>query len=138
MTAEEHPNATAYRRAADAFRAGDLNTIAQLVADDVVWHVPGRHRRAGDLVGSAAVMSWLNGLRGTGFWLREHDVFGNDEHVCALSVVGARRPGLDVETRVVNVFHFRDGRQVERWFYPEDRDAWDRIFDGPAATDAGR
>ena len=135
MTADEHPNATAYRRAADAFRAGDLDAIADLVADEVVWHVPGQHRRAGDLVGRAAVIAWLGGLRGTGFWLREHDVFGNDEHVCALSVVGARRPGLDVETRVVNVFHFRDGRQVERWFYPEDGDVWDRIFDGPDATD---
>jgi len=64
-----------------------------------------------------------------GFWLREHDVFGNDDHVCALSHMGARREGLVVETRVVSIFHFRSGRQVERWFFPEDADAWDRIFD---------
>ena len=124
----EHPNAAAYRQAADAFRAGDLARIAALVDHDVVWHVPGTHSRAGDIRGRDALIAWLAGLREIGFWLREHDVFGNDEHVCALSLMGARRPGIDVETRVVSIFHFRDGRQVERWFFPEDTAAWDRIF----------
>jgi hypothetical protein len=31
--------------------------------------------------------------------------------------------------RVVSIFHYRDGRQAERWFYPEDPDVWDRILD---------
>jgi ketosteroid isomerase-like protein len=35
---------------------------------------------------------------------------------------------FDVQTRVVSVFHYRDGRQVERWFYPEDAGAWNAIF----------
>jgi ketosteroid isomerase-like protein len=127
----EHPNATAYRRAADAFRARDLRAIEDLVDPDVVWHVPGRNRSAGDVRGRDALLAWLRGLPPLGFWLREHDVFGNDEHVCALSYMGARREGLEVETRVVSIFHFRSGRQVERWFFPEDAAAWDRIFDAP-------
>jgi hypothetical protein len=65
-----------------------------------------------------------------GFTLREHDVLGNDEHVCALSYMGAKRPGFEVEIRVTSVFHFRGGQQVERWFYPEDMGAWDAIFNG--------
>ena len=130
----EHPNASAYRRSADAFRAGDLASIADLVDADVVWHVPGHHRRSGDIRGRAALVDWLAGLAGTGFWLIEHDVFGNDHHVCALSVMGARRPGVEIETRVVSIFHFRDGRQVERWFFPEDLEAWDRIFDDAGST----
>jgi len=134
MTRDEHPNATVYRQTADAFRSGDLAAIAELVAEDVVWHVPGNHRRAGDLVGREAVIAWLRGLDGTGFWLREHDVFGNDTHVCALSLYGARRPGVDIETQVVSVFHFRNGRQAERWFYPDDRETWDEIFDTPGVT----
>ena len=60
--------------------------------------------------------------------LVEHDVFGNDAHVCALSEMGAKRPGTSVSTRVVSIFHFREGRQVERWLYPEDMPAWDSIF----------
>ncbi len=130
----EHPNATAYRRAANAFRARDLVALAALVSEDVVWHVPGDHPFAGDIVGRDALLAFLARLDGLGFWLREHDVFGNDEHVCALSYMGARRPGVDVETRVVSVFHFRDGQQSERWFFPEDPAAWDRIFDADGSA----
>ena len=48
--------------------------------------------------------------------------------------MGARRPGLDAETRVVSIVHFRDGRQIERWFFPADAEAWDRILGGPVVV----
>ena len=129
MSGGEHPNATAYRRTADAFRARDFETLRMLVADDVVWHVPGRHAMAGDVRGIDDLVQWLSAVTALGFWLTEHDVLGNDEHVVALSEMGARRPGVDVQTRVASVFHYRDGRQLERWFYPEDAATWDAIFD---------
>jgi ketosteroid isomerase-like protein len=125
----EHPNATAYRRAAAAFRARDLRALEALVDEDVVWHVPGSHRRAGDVRGRAELIAWLEDVMTLGFTLREHDVFASDQHVCALSYMGARRPGVEVETRVVSIFHFREGRQIERWFFPEDLESWNRIFD---------
>jgi ketosteroid isomerase-like protein len=124
----EHPNAAAYRRTADAFRSGDRSALASLVADDVVWHVPGTHPMAGDIRGRDALLAWLDQVRTKGFWLTEHDVLGNDDHVIALSIMGARRDGLDVQTRVVSVFHYQDGQQLERWFHPADPDAWDQIF----------
>ena len=124
----EHPNALAYRRTADAFRSADHAALAALLASDVVWHVPGTHSMAGELRGRDQLIAWLSRLQATGFWLTEHDVFGNDEHVCALSFMGARRRGVDVQTRVVSVFHYRDGQQLERWFYLEDSAAWDQIF----------
>ena len=31
---------------------------------------------------------------------------------------------------VVSIFHFRDGRQTERWFYPDDAVTWNSIFGG--------
>jgi ketosteroid isomerase-like protein len=126
--AAEHPNAAAYRRTADAFRSGDRSALASLVADDVVWHVPGTHPMAGDIRGRDALLAWLDQVRTKGFWLTEHDVLGNDDHVIALSIMGARRDGLDVQTRVVSVFHYQDGQQLERWFHPADPDAWDQIF----------
>ena len=125
----EHPNATAYRRTVDAFRTGDFDVIRSLVAEDVVWHVPGRSAMAGE-IGLDALVAWLGRLGEFGFTIREHDVFGNDEHVCALSYIGARRPGVVIEIRVTSVFHYRAGRQIERWFYPDDAAAWDAIFDG--------
>ncbi len=111
-------------------RAGDLPTLTTLFSDDVVWHSPGDNPFAGDIVGRDALLRFLGGVSTLGFWLTEHDVFGNDEHVCALSHMGARRERIDVQTRVVSIFQYRDGLQTERWFYSEDPQSWDEIFGG--------
>jgi ketosteroid isomerase-like protein len=126
--APEHPDALAYRRTADAFRAGELDVVESLIAPEVVWHVPGDHGMAGTIRGREALLAWLAQLPGLGFWLAEHDVLASDLHVCAISTMGARRAGVDVQTRVVSVFRYHDGRQVERWLYPDDPDAWRAIF----------
>ncbi len=125
---DDHPNAAAYRRTVDAFRNRDLDTVASLVAEDVVWHVPGDHPLAGDYVGRERLLEFFAKLGPLGFMLREHDVFADDDHVCALSYIGARRGAWEVETKVVSIFHYRDGQQTERWFYPEDAVAWNSIF----------
>ena len=125
---QQHPDAIAYRRTADAFRAGDLELVKTLIAPEVVWHVPGEHHMAGTIDGREALLAWLAQLGSTGFWLVEHDVFASDHHVCAISTMGVRRNGVDVRTRVVSIFRYRDGRQVERWFYPDDSAAWNTIF----------
>jgi uncharacterized protein len=124
----DHPDAIAYRRTADAFRAGDLDLIGRLIAPEVVWHVPGEHPLAGTIDGRDALLAWLARVGTIGFWLVEHDVFASDQHVCAISTMGARRTDVDVQTRVVSIFRYRDGRQVERWLYPDDLAAWNAIF----------
>jgi len=114
----EHRNAAAYRRTAEAFRSGDDASLATLIDEAVVWHVPRTHPMAGDIHGRDGLLKWLSQLRPKGFWLSEHDVLGNDDHVCALSIMGARRDGCDVQTRVVSVFHYRDGQQLEKMVLP--------------------
>jgi ketosteroid isomerase-like protein len=126
--AQDHPDAIAYRRTADAFRAGDLDLVKSLIAPEVVWHLPGDHRMAGTIDGRDALLGWLSQLGDIGFWLVEHDVFASDQHVCAISTMGARRDGVDVRTRVISIFRYRDGLQVERWLYPDDAAAWTAIF----------
>jgi hypothetical protein len=83
---------------------------------------------AGDVAGREALLEWLARLPAFGFWLEEHEVFANDEYVCAISTMGARREGVDVQTRVVSVFRYEDGLQLERWLYPDDVRAWDAMF----------
>jgi uncharacterized protein len=139
----DHPHAIAYRRTADAFRAGDLDVVESMLAPEVVWHVPGDHPMAGRVEGREAVLAWLTRLRGIGFRTAECDVFASDQHVCAVSMMGARRADVDVQTRVVSIFRYRDGRQVERWLYPDDTAAWNAIFaglnrDAPAGSDSSQ
>jgi ketosteroid isomerase-like protein len=83
---------------------------------------------AGDVDGREALLAWLAQLPAIGFWLEEHEVFANDEYVCAISTMGARREGVDVETRVVSIVRYQDGRQIERWLYPDDATAWEEMF----------
>lgn len=83
---------------------------------------------SGDVLGRDALLDLLAALRLLGFWLTEDDVFGNSDHVCAISVMGARREGVDVETRVVSVFRYHQGQQLERWLYPDDIESWNQIF----------
>jgi|SRR5205085_2536130 len=129
----EHSNAAAYRRTADAFRARDSETLAQLIADDVIWHVPGDSPLAGDIGGIEELFRWFERLhqvtKGT-FGLREHDVLANDDHVVALSDMSSERAGRRISVNVVSVMHFRDGRQLERWFHPSDPAAWDALLGG--------
>ena len=83
---------------------------------------------AGTIRGRDALLAWMTQLKSLGFWLVEDDVFASDRHVCAVSTMGARRDGVDVQTRVISVFRYRNGRQVERWLYPDDTVAWNAIF----------
>ncbi len=126
---DDHPNALAYRRTADAFRAGNLPVVASLISEHVVWHVPGGHSMAGEIRSRDHLLAWLGQLEERGFWLEELEVFGSDRHVCAISLMGARREGVDVSTRVVSVFAYDAGQQTERWLYPDDLAAWDRVFE---------
>ena len=119
-----------HRRQNEMYSGGSVDAVAELLAADIVWHVPGRNRLAGDVRGRDALFEWFERLRdvtrGT-FHLEEHDVLGNGEHVVALSRMSAVR-GEPIGVDVVSVFHYRDGRQVERWFLPADQDVWDRMF----------
>src|SRR6266581_1881320 len=108
-----HPNAEAYRRTADAFRAGDRDALAGLIDEDVVWHVPGNNPLAGEIHGREALFRFFHRLHeatdGT-FMLKEHDVLGTDDHVVALSHVSAITTEGRVSVNVVSVFHYRGGR----------------------------
>lgn len=129
----EHPNAVAYRRTADAFRAGDIDALAGLIDEDVIWHVPGSSALAGDIHGLEALLRWFERLQAVtagSFTLKDHDVLGTDDHVVALSELGSVGSGVPVRVHVVSVMHFRDGRQQERWHYLSDPPAWDALLGG--------
>ncbi len=102
--------------------------MAARISEDVVWHVPGSHPMAGEIRSRGELLAWLGRLPEFGFSLREVEVFANDRHVCAISVMGASRDGVEVSTRVISVFDYDDGTQIERWIYPDDLAAWEAIF----------
>jgi len=54
--AEEHPNVRAVREGFEALDRGDFDWVKEHMADDVVWHIGGKSKVAGEYRGKAAVM----------------------------------------------------------------------------------
>lgn len=129
----EHPDAVSYRRAADAFRAGDLDTLATTIHEDVIWHLPGTSWMARDFEGRATLLKYLREImvrtNGT-FKLQDICVSGSDDHVVAVQRFGATVDGEEQFFEASSVMRFSEGRQKERWFHIHDLDAFDDFMAG--------
>ena len=55
----DHPNLELLRRGYAAYGSGDMDTINELFADDVVWHVAGRNPLSGDYNGKEQVFGFF-------------------------------------------------------------------------------
>ena len=115
----DHPNAELIRRGFDAFNAGDMETLAEMIAEDAVWHVPGRNVLSGDHRGRDAIFGYYFAktmeLTGGTFKAELHDALANDEHAVALHRLTASREGKTLDDRGTLVAHVRDGKLQEVW-----------------------
>jgi ketosteroid isomerase-like protein len=126
-----HPNEDLVRRGFAAFGTGDIATLRELFADDLVWHVGGRSPLTGDYKGKDAVLGFFAKLAeraGGTFRLDLHDVLANDEHVVGLIKGTAEREGKALNDNGVQVFHVRGGKVTESWFHPGDQYAADEFW----------
>jgi uncharacterized protein len=114
----ENPNVELTRRGYDAFARGDLASLADIFADEIVWHVPppgplaGTYRGRDEVFGVFARLAQETG--GT-FKLAVHDVVANDEHAVALVTASATRNGKSLDDGQAHVFHVTNGKITEFW-----------------------
>jgi ketosteroid isomerase-like protein len=117
-------NITALRRGYEAFQSGNLDLLRDELFDpDIVWHVSGRHKLAGDFHGiDAVIASFVRQFEETGgtFKVELHDILGSDDHAVALATETAERNGRSVNEPYAHVCHFRDGRLKESWLMSVD------------------
>ena len=127
----EHPNVEIARRGYEAFAKGDLATLTEVIADDVVWHVGGRNQLTRDYRGRDEVYGFFGRLleltEGT-FHIDLHAVFADDEHGVALVATSASRGGKSVRINEAHVYHMRDGRVTEFWDASTDQAASDELL----------
>jgi hypothetical protein len=126
-----HPNEELVRRGYAAFLSGDMATLNELFADDIVWHARGRSQLAGDFRGKEAVLRTFQKtfeLTGGTFKLEIHDVLANDTHVVVLVHATAEREGKKLDDNSVQVFHVADGKVTEQWLQPGDAYASDEFW----------
>lgn len=126
----EHPNVELLRRGYAAFGAGDMQTVGEVLADDVVGHAPGNNPLSGDYKGKAQVFDYFAKFmqlhEGT-YRFEIHDLFANDEHGVLLVEEEWQKPKR-FKNRSVHIWHLRDGRATEFWFFNEDQPGVDTSF----------
>lgn len=127
-----HPNEDLIRKAYDAFGSGDRDTIEELFADNIAFHVSGRNPLSGDHMGKDQVFELfarLAEISEKSFRTELHDILANDEHAVALQRWTAQREGkASLEDRNVSVFHIRGGKITEVWHHAGDQYAQDQFF----------
>ena len=127
----EHQNASVLRRAYEAFARGDFAALSELLADDVVWHVPGRSPVSGSHHGREALLGYfgrLMELSGGTFKAESHDILASDRHVVSLEHLTAQREGKLLDVELALVVRVGDGRIVEARDYFSDQNAWDEFW----------
>jgi ketosteroid isomerase-like protein len=127
----DHPNLDLLRRGYAAYSSGDLDTINELFADDIVWHVAGRSQISGDYTGKEQVFGFfakLAELSGGTSTVEVHDLLAGDEHGVAIISELATRNGQSHTGRATHVFHFRDGKVTEMWDAQVDQYSLDEFW----------
>jgi ketosteroid isomerase-like protein len=122
----EHPNAAKYREVTEAFNAGNIDAMADYVADDIEWWYIGG---AEPVRGKKALMDFYAQLSGeVDVKLDLHDVVANDEHLVALVNAHATRGGKTFDYRAAEIHHVKNGKLTHRWAFSDDTEAINKFF----------
>lgn len=114
-----------------AYAGGALEPLRDLLADDVVWHVPGHSSIAGEHRGVEAVLAYFDTRRrltDETFRVTVHGAALIGDRVVQLAGGRAHRGGRELEWETVGVFRVADGRIAECWLVPFDLNAFDEIW----------
>jgi uncharacterized protein len=99
----------------DAFLKGDMEAVGNVLADDIVVHLPGRHPLAGDRRSKEEFFVLLGQMAELTSRLSAEvrDVVGGDEHVLGLITEQLERNGKTLSVDVVEVWKVENGKAVE-------------------------
>ena len=127
----DHPNAALVRKMAESFNTGDIQGMADMLADDIEWHEIGR---AGPIIGKEALAARFGMDGGTPppyqITAELHDVIANDDHTISLGTAHATKDGRTFDYRVAEIYHMKDGKITARWAFSDDTQAINDFFQG--------
>src|SRR5215208_7598897 len=118
-------------RQREMYAGGDLPPVEELLAKDVVWHVPGASPIAGDHRGHEAVTGYFRLRRELAGGAIRITRGGEAHHSDALvQLADGRAPlgGREVMWRTAGVYRVADGKIAEAWLIPLDQGHFDRAW----------
>jgi ketosteroid isomerase-like protein len=127
----DHPNAALVRNMAESFNSGDIERLADMLADDIEWHEIGR---ADAIIGKEALAARFGMGSGTPppyqITGETHDVIANDDHTIVLAKAHATKDGQTFDYKVAEIYHMKDGKITARWAFSDDTAAINDFFKG--------
>lgn len=129
----EQTSAALHKKAHNAAETGDMETLTNMMAEDIVWHSFGKSLIAGDYHGRDAVMGQFFGKMAelsdgsAGFKDVQH-YFGSGDYSAAFFHWTATRNGQIGVFPVCEVIRWRDGQIVEDWGFVADQYGWDAFW----------
>jgi ketosteroid isomerase-like protein len=132
----DHPNVALLaelRRRQRAMYAGEAppDHVAELLTEDVVWHVPGTSPIAGDHTGRDAVRRYFDRRRALAqdtLRITPLQAMADDEVVVELADGAATLGGEPATWRTAGVYRIAGGRIAEAWLVPLDLAAFDAAW----------
>ena len=116
------------------YAGGSGEGLRALLAEDVVWTVPGRNAIAGVYEGIDAVFAYFarrRDLADRTFRMHPGEVLtGDGDHVAALTDGSAVIDGTERRWSTVGLYRFRGEQIAACWLLPLDADAFDEIWRG--------
>jgi uncharacterized protein len=130
LGAQDHPNAHMLHNAHAAFKAGEVEALFAVMADDVVWHVPGNNSLAGTYRGRDEILRNFGMLQAAvdAYWAHPLDYFGSDDHAVLIAEVRARRGDRTLETKEAMTWRIANGKLTECWHMCLEPEKWDAFF----------
>ncbi|HVB94007.1 MAG TPA: nuclear transport factor 2 family protein [Acidimicrobiales bacterium] len=124
------------RKTYEDFESGDLDLLGVVMAEEVVWHEPGRSSLAGHYKGPKQVLGFLGELKarssGT-FKIEVLDVLSEAERAVVLQRETAMKNGKILDVIAAVEFEIHHGKITEATVYQHDAYAFDEFW----AEDSG-
>jgi ketosteroid isomerase-like protein len=137
----ERPAAIAFlhdlhRAQGDFYAGGPPDRLRELLAPDVVWHVPGTSPIAGEHRGADAVLAYMTRRRAIAdatFRMHTREILvGTGDHLAALTDGTAVIGGRERRWSTAGVYRLQAGRLAECRLLPFDQAEFDAIWSAAA------
>lgn len=113
-----------------AYGAGDMEGLKQFVAEDVEWHIPGRHKLAGTKRGIDQFVGFFNQLGKAGFKAEVMILAANDNYVIDAHRGWSTAEGESVDLNWILLYQIEDGKIKRVQNFSGDLYRSDAFFDG--------